>query len=114
MTDEIQKTQGPRLLHNSPSEYWETSDARQGGLIGHIRENGLCIHSPVSMHIGAELSIRIFFSLGYEFDEIQVLARIIGKYLCREGGWEACEYELEIIKISEEERLKLKDLLRMR
>jgi hypothetical protein len=112
MTDEIQKTQGPRLLHNSPSEYWETSDARQGGLIGHIRENGLCIHSPVSMHIGAELSIRIFFSLGYEFDEFQVLARIIRKDLCCEGGWEVYEYELEIMRISEEDHVKLKDLLK--
>jgi hypothetical protein len=114
MTDEIQKTQGSRLLHNSPVEYWETSDARQGGLIGHISENGLCIRSPVSMHIGAELRIRIFFSLGYEFDEIQVLAGIIGKDLLCEGGWEVYGYELEIIRISEEDRLKLGNLLRMR
>ena len=66
------------------------------------------------MHIGAELRIRIFFSLGYEFDEIQVLARIIGKDLCCEGGWEVYEYELEIVRISEEDRLKLRNLLRIR
>ena len=114
MTDEMQKNQGSRVLHNSPLEYWETCDASQGGLVGHISENGLCIRSPVSMHVGAELSLRIFFSLGCEFDEIQVLARIIGKDLCCEGIWEACEYELEIINISEEDRLKLRNLLRMR
>ena len=114
MTDEMQKTQGSRLLHNSPAEYWETSDARQGGLVGRISQNGLYIRSPVGMHIGAELEIRLFFCLGYEFDEIQVLTRIMGMDLCCEGGWEVYEYELEIIKISEEDRLKLKDLLRMR
>ena len=114
MTDEIQKTQGPRLLHNSPVEYWETYDARQGGLVGPISENGACIRSPVSMHIGAELRIRIFFFLGYEFDEIQVLARIIGKDLCCEGGWGVYEYELEIMRISEEDRLKLGNLLGIR
>lgn len=114
MTDEMQEKQGSRVLHKSPLEYWETCDASQGGLVGHISENGLCIRSPASMHIGAELSIRIFFSLGYEFEEIQVLARILGKVLCRDEGWDVCEYELEIIKISEEERPKLKELIRMR
>ncbi len=114
MTDEMQKTQGSRLLHNPPVEYWETCDARQGGLIGRISEDGLCIRSPVSILIGAELRIRIYFSLGYEFDEFRVSARIIGKDLCCEGGWEVYEYELEIISISEEDRLKLKDLLRTR
>ena len=114
MTDEMEKTQGSRLFHNSPPEYWETCDARQGGLVGHISENGLCIRYPVSLHIGAELRIRIFFSFGYEFDEIQVLARIIGKDLCCEGGWGVYEYELEIMRISEEDRLKQRNLLRMR
>ncbi len=114
MTDDIQKTHGPRLLHNSPVEYWETCDARQGGLVGPMSENGLYIRSPVSMHIGAELRITLFFSLGDEFDDIQVLARIMEKDLCCEGGWEVYEYELEIIKISEEDRLKLRNLLRLR
>ena len=114
MTDEMQKNQGSRVLHNTPLEYWETCDASQGGLVGHISENGLCIRSPVSMHIGTELRIRIFFSLGYEFDEFRVLARITGKDLCCEEGWEVYEYELEIIKISEEDRLKQRNLLRMR
>jgi hypothetical protein len=66
------------------------------------------------MPIGAELKIRIFFSLGYEFDEFQVLARIMGEDLCCEGGWEVYEYELEIIRISEEDRLKLGNLLKIR
>ena len=114
MTDEMQETQEPRVPHRSPLEYWETSDTRYGGLVGHMSENGLCIRSPVSMHIGAELSIRIFFSLGYEFDEFRVLARIIGKDLSCEGRWKVYEYELEIIRISEEDRLKLGNLLRMR
>ena len=114
MTDKMQKTQGPRLLHNSPVEYWETCDARQGGLVGPLSENGVCIRSPVSMPIGAELRIRIFFSVGYEFHEFRVLAGIIRKDLCCDGGWEIYEYELEIIRISEEDRLKLGNLLGIR
>jgi hypothetical protein len=97
-----------------PLEYWETSDSRQGGLIVDIKENGLCVRSPIDMYIGGELGIRVFFSLGYEFDGFQPLAKIIGKDLCPEEGWEVYEYELEFIGISERDRLKLRNLLDVR
>jgi hypothetical protein len=112
MTNKYCRT--PKRRDGVPLEYWETYDARQGGRVGHFSENGLFIRFPVSMHIGVELRIRIFFSFGYEFDEIQVLARIMGKDLCCEGGWEVYEYELEIMRISKEDRLKLGNLLRIR
>jgi hypothetical protein len=97
-----------------PPEYWETCDSRQGGFVVDINENGLYVRSPVNMYIGGELRIRVLFSLGYEFDGFQALARIIGKDLCSEGGWEAYEYELEFIRISEQDRLKLRNLLGIR
>ena len=97
-----------------PLEYWETCDSRQGGLVVDIKENGLCVRSPIDMYIGGELAIRVFFSLGYEFDGFQALARIIGKDLCSEEGWEVYEYELEFIGISESELLKLRNFLRIR
>ena len=66
------------------------------------------------MYIGGELAIRVFFSLGYEFDGFQGLARIIGKDLCSEEGWEVYEYELEFIGISESDLLKLRHFLKIR
>jgi len=95
-------------------EYWETCDSRQGGLVVDIKENGLCVRSPIDMYIGGELAIRVFFSLGYEFDGFQGLARIIGKDLCSEEGWEVYEYELEFIGISESDLLKLRHFLKIR
>ena len=97
-----------------PLEYWETCDSRQGGLVVDIKENGLCVRSPIDMYIGGELAIRVFFSLGYEFDGFQVLTRIIGKELCSEEGWEVYEYELEFIGISESDLLKLRHFLKIR
>ena len=97
-----------------PLEYWEACDSRQGGLLDDISENALCIRSPEDMRIGAELRIRIFFSLGHEFDGFQVSAVITGKDVCCEGGWEIYEYVLEIVEISEQDRLKLRNLLRLR
>ncbi len=97
-----------------PLEYWETCDSRQGGLVVDIKEDGLCVRSPIDMYIGGELAIRVFFSLGYEFDGFQGLARIIGKDLCSEEGWEVYEYELEFIGISESDLLKLRHFLKIR
>ena len=97
-----------------PLEYWETCDSRQGGLVVDIKENGLCVRSPIDMYIGGELGITVFFSLGYEFDGFQGLARIIGKDLCSEEGWEVYEYELEFIGISESDLLKLRHFLKIR
>ena len=92
-------------------EYWETCDARQGGIIARIHEDGLCVHSLVDMHIGRELSISVFYALGNGFDGFKILTKIVGKDLCSNEGWEAYEYELEISGISELDRLKLRTLL---
>jgi len=97
-----------------PLEFWETCDSRQGGFVVDINENGLCVRSLIDMYIGGELEIRVFFSLGYEFDGFQGLARIIGKDLCSEEGWEVYEYELEFIGISESDLLKLRHFLKIR
>ncbi len=95
-------------------EYWETCDGCQGGAIVTIDEESLCINSPADMPVGGELKIRMFFSVGDIFDEIGVSARIIDKDIRCEGDWEAFQYKLEFIKISEKGRLKLKGHLGIR
>ena len=97
-----------RMKDGMPFGYWESCDARYGGVIMDIKENGLCVRSLVDMHIGAELRIRIFFSLGNEFCRFQVLARTIGKELCCGEGWKAYEYELEFVEMSEQDRLGIR------
>ncbi len=103
-----------KMRDGMPLEYWETCDARQGGVIVDVKEKGMYVRSHVDMYIGGELQIRVFFSLGYEFDGFQALVRIIGKDLYSEGGWEAYGYELAFIRISEQDRLKLRNLLDIR
>ena len=110
----IEERMASSTLRRTLLEYWETCDARLGGIIGHIDEKNLRIHSPLGMPIGAELHLKIFFSLGYDFEEFAASARIVGKDLCCQEGWETFEYELEFIRILEEDRLKLGHLLRLR
>jgi hypothetical protein len=94
--------------------YWETYDARQWGIIESISDKSLRIRCDVNMPMGAKLRIRIFRTLGYDFDKFQALVKVTGKHPCRVGGFEAYEYELEFIVISEEDRLKLGDSITTR
>jgi hypothetical protein len=97
-----------------PIGYWEICDSRQGGVIVDINEQALCVRSPLDMHIGAELPISIFLSAGDAFARFQVLTRAIRKDLGCEEGWPVYEYELELIYMAEQDRLKLRNLLNIR
>ena len=108
------KTERSGVFHIVYLGYWETYDARQWGIIGSISEKSIRIRSGVNMPIGAKLRIRIFCSLGYDFDKFQALVKVAGKDSCWESGSEAYAYELEFIVISEEDRLKLGDSVTIR
>ena len=114
LKDQTVTTGHSRVFHVVPLGYWETCDARQWGVIESISEKSLWIRSDVSMSIGAELRIKVFCRLGYDFDDFRTLIKITGKEPCWEGGLEAFEYELEFIVISEEDRLKLGNSIRIR
>ena len=114
MKDGTEKVGDSRGSHQAPLEYWETCDARQGGIIEEINEKGLCFHSLDDMYMGSEFRLRVFFFRGYEFDGFQVLAKIVGKDSFSQEGWEVYEYQLEFIRMSEQDHLKLRDLLRIR
>ena len=38
-------------------DYWETCDARQGGVIGHISQIGFSIRSHVNMRVGGNFTL---------------------------------------------------------
>ncbi len=95
-------------------DYWETCDARQGGVITDINEDGLCVHSIVDMRLGGELRIRVFYSLGNRFDGFYALVKIVRKDLYCSEGWGSYKYGLEFSEISEPDRLKLTHFLRIR
>ena len=94
----------------STLEYWETTDARQGGAVVSMSQKGVFILCHVNMPIGAKLSIRVFYPLRDSFDSFPALTRIAGKNLCC-IGWEVYEYKLEFAAISEGDRPKLQNAL---
>lgn len=102
----------PRYSIELPLEYWQTDDACRGGLVGNVSEAGLLIHSLQDMPVSKELNVRIFFSNGYEFDGIRVVAKIVWKDFYYEQDWKGYKYGLEFVRISEVDHQKLINLLR--
>jgi len=102
----------PRYSIKLPLEYWRTDDVCRGGLVGNLSEAGLLICSGQDMPVREELNVRVFFSNGYEFDGIRVVAKIVWKDLHYETDWRGYKYGLQFVQISDEDRQKLVDLLR--
>ena len=102
----------PRYSIQLPLEYWQSDNARRGGVAGNLSEEGLLIYSIQDMRVGKELNVGIFFPNGYEFDSIRVTGKIVWKDLRYETDWKGYQYGIEFILIAEEDREKLINLLR--
>jgi hypothetical protein len=102
----------PRYSIRLPLEYWQTDDACHGGMVGNLSEGGLLTHSLQDMPVGKELNVRIFFANGYEFDGIRIVGKIVWKDHHYETEWKGYQYGIEFVRISEEDRQKLVNLLR--
>lgn len=82
-----------------------------GGLVVNASEVGLLINSIKNIPIGSKLNIAVLFPKGFELTNFEVLAEIIWKDLCWEEDWEGYRYGLKFIRILEEDRGKLKQIL---
>ncbi len=108
----VDRRQYPRILIDLPLEYrvMDISNA-QGGLVVNVSEAGLLIHSIKDMPVGTKLNIAVLFPKGFELTNFKVFAEIIRKDLHWKEDWEGYEYGLRFIKILEEDRSKLRQVL---
>ena len=102
----------PRMSLDLPLEY-RVMDApyAHGGLVVNASEVGLLIHSIRNIPIGSRLHIAVLFPQGFELANFEVLAEIIWKDLYWEEDWEGYRYGLKFIKILEDDRRKLIQIL---
>ena len=110
----MERRRHPRVSVRLPLEYWETDDARHGGLVENISEMGLLIYSIQDFPVGTHLSVKVFFSRGSEFDGFQVRTRIAWKGQHREPQWKGFLYGLEFTAIFDADRQKLMSFLSSR
>jgi hypothetical protein len=102
----------PRLSLDLPLEYRVmNAPYTHGGLVVNASEVGLLINSIRNIPIGSRLSIAVLFPKGFELTNFEVLAEIIWKDLYWEEDWEGYRYGLKFIKILEDDRWKLKQIL---
>lgn len=81
------------------------------GLTIDASESGLLIQTLKDMPVKTRLNIEVSFPKGFELSNFKGVAEIIWKDICNWEGWEAYMYGLKFIQISDENYLRLKQLL---
>ena len=111
--DARERRRSPRLLVDLPLEYRVmNAPYAQGGIVANASEEGLLINSIKNMPVGTRLNIAVLFPKEFGLENFEVVAEIIRKELHWEEDWEGYQYGLRFTKIFDEDRQKLKQLLR--
>jgi c-di-GMP-binding flagellar brake protein YcgR len=112
LTTDIERRRYPRMSLDLPLEYRVmNAPYAHGGLVVNASEVGLLINSIKNISTGSKLNIAVLFPKGFELTNFEVLAEIIWKDLYWEEDWEGYRYGLKFIKILEEDRGKLEQIL---
>jgi hypothetical protein len=109
----LERRRFQRLLLNLPLEYRVLDGPfAHGGLVVNASEVGLLIQLVRNIPVGIKLVTVVLFPKGFELASLEVLGEVIWKDIYREENWEGFHYGLNFINILEEERNKLRRLLR--
>jgi len=107
-----ERRKSPRLPIDLPLEYRLSAAPRpHGGIAVNASEVGLLIRSIRDIPVGTRLNVAILFPKGFELANFKLLAEIIWKDVHWEENWQGYRYGAKIIKILEDDRLKLKQIL---
>ncbi len=81
------------------------------GLTIDVSESGLLIQTLKDIPVKTRLNIEVSFPKGLELSNFKGVAEIIWKDICNWDDWEAYMYGLKFVQISDENYLRLKQLL---
>lgn len=76
-TVNFEKRRHPRFNVDLPIEYKRSDLAVNHGEALNASEGGLLVYLPEKMEIGQHLSLKLFFSSGFEFNTIETLVRVV-------------------------------------
>jgi hypothetical protein len=106
------RRKSPRLTVDLPLEYRLSGGPRpHGGIVVNASEVGLLVRSVRDIPVGTKLNVSILFPKGFELANFQLLAEIVWKDVHWEENWQGYRYGAKILKIPEEDRLKLREIL---
>jgi hypothetical protein len=107
-----ERRRSPRLLLELPLEYRVLNvPYAHGGLVVNASEVGLLIQSIKNIPIGERLVTLVLFPKGFELASLEVLTEVVWKDIHHKDDWEGFHYGLNFVRILDEDREKLKQLL---
>ena len=102
----------PRLLLELPLEYRVLNvPYAHGGIVVNASEVGLLIQSIKNIPVGERLVTLVLFPKGFELASLEVLTEVVWKDIHHKDDWEGFHYGLNFVRILDEDREKLKQLL---
>jgi hypothetical protein len=105
-------TRSTESLDMLPAEYWESDPFSYGALVDSLSVNHLLMQTARDMPVGSKLNVRIFYANECELEEVKVAANITAKRLQTAEVGKGYQYGLTVFHISEEDRQKIKSLLK--
>ncbi len=102
----------PRVSINLPLEYRQSHNSPPaGGLVSNVSQMGMLIHSIKDIPIGSQFKTMVFFSDEFKLDGFRAVAKVIWKDYHFEPDWKGYKYGLQFIRIFEQDRRKLFNVL---
>ena len=111
-SDPKQRRKYPRVSINVPLNFKIPGEPRHNpGMVINASEAGLLIQTFKDMPTGKRITIEVLSSEGPRSSRVNAITEIIWKDIYVWEGWDAYQYGLKFVQISEEDYLKLKQLL---
>ncbi len=108
----IERRRYPRFSIDLPIEYHPIPmSALHKGRTINASEGGLLVYLPERMEIGQFLSVKLFFSSGFNLSTIEVIAEVIWIDIHLDRDWGDYRTGLKFVDISYEDLSRLKDFL---
>lgn len=111
-TVNFEKRRHPRFNVDLPIEYKRSDLAVNHGEALNASEGGLLVYLPEKMEVGQHLSLKLFFSSGFEFNTIETLVRVVWMDFHLGEDREDYRAGVKFVDISPEDMEKLRIFLR--
>ncbi len=108
----FEKRKHPRFSVNLPIEYTRSDFVISHGEALNASKGGLLIYLPEKMEVGQHLSLKLFFSSGFEFNTIETLAEVIWVDVHLGDDWGDYRAGVKFVEISPGDMEKLRIFLK--
>ncbi len=108
----FEKRKHPRFSVDLPIEYTRSDFVISHGEALNASRGGLLIYLPEKMEVGQHLSLKLFFSSGFEFNTIETLAEVIWVDVHLGDDWGDYRAGVKFVEISPGDMEKLRIFLK--